>query len=63
VSSRWVECQIVFDIIAEVTQHGVRLALAEEDATNLQCKDNVEIHDDISPAMLISIGLKLESLL
>jgi hypothetical protein len=45
-----------------VTQHSVQLALAVEDAANLQREDSVVIHDDISPAMLISSGLELESL-
>ena len=44
-----------------VTQHKVRLALAEEDATSLQKDDAVMVHDDISPAMLISSGIELES--
>jgi hypothetical protein len=44
-----------------VTQHSVRLALAQEDAANIEREGGVAIHDDISPAMLITSGLKLES--
>jgi hypothetical protein len=44
-----------------ITQHKVRLALAEEDAEDLQRDDAVTIHDDISPAMLIASGIDLES--
>jgi hypothetical protein len=44
-----------------VTQHGVRLALAEEDAADLQRDDQVPVHDDVTPAMLISSGLELEA--
>ena len=44
-----------------MTQHGVRLALAQEDAAYLQREDTVAIHDDISPANLITAGLELES--
>lgn len=44
-----------------VTQHGVRLALAQEDAANIEQEGAVTIHDDISPAMLITSGLELES--
>jgi hypothetical protein len=44
-----------------VTQHGIRLALAQEDAANLQREDTVAIHNDISPANLITAGLELES--
>jgi hypothetical protein len=43
-----------------VTQHRVRLELAQEDATDLDLDDAVIIHDDISPAMLISSGIDLE---
>ena len=42
-------------------QHGVRLALAQEDAAYLQQEDTVAIHDDIPPAVLITTGLELES--
>jgi len=44
-----------------VTQHGVRLALAQEDAANLQKEGAEIVHDSISPAMLITSGLELES--
>jgi len=43
-----------------VTQHRVRLKLAQEDATDLDLDDAVIIHDDISPTMLISSGIDLE---
>ena len=44
-----------------MTQHGVRLALSQEDAAYLRREDTVAIHDDISPANLITAGLELES--
>jgi hypothetical protein len=44
-----------------ITQHGVRLALAEEDAEDLARDDAVPVHDDMTPAMLISSGLDLEA--
>lgn len=44
-----------------VTQHRVRLELAEEDAADLAQDDAVAIHDDISPAMLITSGIDLEA--
>jgi hypothetical protein len=43
-----------------VTQHRVRLELAQEDAANLERDDIVIIHNNISPAMLISSGIDLE---
>lgn len=46
--------------ITGVTQHRVRLELAEEDAANLELDLAVVIHDDISPAMLVSSGIDLE---
>ena len=42
-------------------QHGVRLALAQEDAAYLQREYTVAIHNDISPANLITARLELES--
>jgi len=44
-----------------VTQHGVRLALAEEDAKELAKGNTIPVHNDISPAMLISSGLDIEA--
>jgi hypothetical protein len=41
-------------------QHGVRRALAEEDAAALVRDDVRPVYDDISPAMLISSGIDLE---
>ncbi|KIM79183.1 hypothetical protein PILCRDRAFT_10597 [Piloderma croceum F 1598] len=41
--------------------HGVRLALAEEDAADLRRENALPIHDDITPTMLISSGLEIES--
>jgi hypothetical protein len=35
--------------------------LAEEDAAALANDDSVSIHDDMTPAMLISSGLDIES--
>jgi hypothetical protein len=55
----WV-CPLIIVSLA-VTQHGVRLALAEEDAAALATDDVLPVHDDISPAMLISSGIDLES--
>ena len=49
------------DHAAGVTQHGVRLVLAQEDAANLQQEGAENVHDDISPAILITSGLELES--
>jgi hypothetical protein len=46
--------------ITGVTQHRVRLELAEEDAANLELDNAVVIHDDISPVMLVSSGIDLE---
>jgi hypothetical protein len=48
-------------ILLAITQHGVRLALAEEDAAVLARDDGAPIHDDMTPAMLISSGLDIES--
>jgi hypothetical protein len=44
-----------------VTQHDVRLALAEEDAKEIAQGDRVTVHDDISPAMLIASGIDIEA--
>lgn len=43
-----------------ITQHGVRLALAEEEAHDVATGNALVIHDDISPGMLISSGIDLE---
>ena len=43
-----------------VTQHDVRLKLAEEDARDLEAGEIVGVHDDISPGMLIASGLDIE---
>ena len=43
-----------------VIQHGIQLALAQ-DAADIEQEGGVAIHDNISPAMLITLGLKLES--
>lgn len=48
-------------ISAEVTQHGVRLALAEEDAANIATDQASEVHDEITPGILIAQGLELEA--
>ena len=48
-------------LVIAVTQHRVRLELAEEDAADLTQDDAVAIHDDISPAMLITSGINLEA--
>lgn len=45
-----------------VTQHGVRLALAEEDNNDIAKDNHTPIHDDMSPSMLIAGGLYLEDL-
>lgn len=47
--------------VTGITQHGVRLALAEGEAAALEQDDAVAIHEDISPAMLIASGIDLES--
>jgi hypothetical protein len=49
------------DLCIGITQHAVRLALAEEDAAELAQDEAVAIHDDISPAMLIASGIDLET--
>ena len=51
----------VLSLITGITQHQVRLALAKEDATDLELDDAVVIHDDISPTILIASGIDLES--
>jgi len=56
-----VQVQYSSNVIEGVTQHGVRLALAQEDAANLQRGDAIAIHDDIPPEMLMTSGLELES--
>lgn len=43
-----------------MTQHDVRLKLAEEDASDLARGNVVAVHDDISPGMLIAAGLEIE---
>jgi hypothetical protein len=48
-------------LMIAVTQHRVRLELAEEDAAGLVRDDTITIHDDISPAMLITSGIDLEA--
>jgi hypothetical protein len=48
-------------LMTAVTQHRVRLELAEEDAADLARDDAVTIHDNISPAMLIASGIDLEA--
>lgn len=47
--------------LAAITQHGVRLALAEQDAENLRREGSVPIHDDIPPSALITTGLEYEA--
>jgi hypothetical protein len=61
VSSENVRTLDLSDHTAGVTQHSVRLALAQEDAANIQREAAEIVHDEISPAMLISAGLDLES--
>lgn len=46
---------------AAITQHGVRLALADEEAKEDAIGDELIIHDDISPAILVSSGIDLET--
>jgi hypothetical protein len=46
---------------AAITQHGVRLALAQQDAADLEKEDAAPVHDDVTPAMLIAAGLELEA--
>lgn len=45
----------------EITQNDVRLALANEDAENLQRDDNAPIHQDMTPGAFITVGLELET--
>lgn len=44
-----------------MTQHGVRLALAEEDAANIATDQTSAVHDEITPGILIAQGLELEA--
>ncbi|KZP10423.1 hypothetical protein FIBSPDRAFT_758379 [Athelia psychrophila] len=44
-----------------ITQHGVRLALAVEDAADLQKEDKLPVHDNVTPGILIVLGLELEA--
>lgn len=44
-----------------VTQHDVRLALAEEDAEELQSEDATPLHEEVTPGTFITLGLELES--
>ncbi|KZP09993.1 hypothetical protein FIBSPDRAFT_913941 [Athelia psychrophila] len=44
-----------------VTQHDVRLALAEEDAKELQSEDATPLHEEVTPGTFITLGLELES--
>lgn len=45
-----------------MSEHDVRLRLAEEDATSLSRGETVALHDDVSPSMLICQGLQFEDL-
>jgi hypothetical protein len=49
---------MVFSIA--MTQAAVRLALSMAEATEIERGNNVSLHDDISPSVLISSGLELE---
>ena len=48
-------------LLSAVTQHAVRLALAERDAENLCREDTVPIHDEILPSTLIMTRLEYEA--
>ncbi|KAG2060031.1 hypothetical protein BDR06DRAFT_979706 [Suillus hirtellus] len=43
-----------------MTQAAVHLALSTAEATEIECGNDVSLHDDISPSVLISSGLELE---
>ncbi|KAF7967079.1 hypothetical protein HWV62_35917 [Athelia sp. TMB] len=43
-----------------VTQHGVRLALAELDGQDLQQDNSVPVHENVTPGIFIAQGLDLE---
>ncbi|KAG1726114.1 hypothetical protein EDB19DRAFT_1897694 [Suillus lakei] len=43
-----------------MTQAAVRLALSTAEATEIERGNNMSLHDDISPSVLISSGLELE---
>jgi hypothetical protein len=47
-------------LIVELTQHAVRLALAEDDAEEARRSDLTAVHDDISPSVLINSGMDIE---
>lgn len=55
---------IFIDIITtdKMSEHDVRLRLAEEDANSLSRGETLVLHDDISPSILIFQGLQLEEL-
>lgn len=43
-----------------MTQAAVRLALSMAEAAEIEHGNNMSLHDDISPSVLISSGLELE---
>ncbi|KAF7968555.1 hypothetical protein HWV62_30143 [Athelia sp. TMB] len=45
----------------KITQHDVRLALAEEDAASITANEVSSVHDDITPGIFIAQGLEIES--
>ncbi|KAF9549373.1 hypothetical protein CPC08DRAFT_648216, partial [Agrocybe pediades] len=46
----------------KITENDVRLKLAEEDAAALRRGEAITVHKDISPSVLISLGLQLRDL-
>jgi hypothetical protein len=43
-----------------MTQAAMCLALSTAEATEIECGNDVSLHDDILPSVLISLGLELE---
>ncbi|KAG2114218.1 uncharacterized protein F5147DRAFT_743967 [Suillus discolor] len=43
-----------------MTQAAMRLALSMAEAAEIECDNNMSLHDDISPSVLISSGLELK---
>lgn len=48
------------NLVVALTQNDVRLALAEEEAAEIEAGNAIGVHDDISPAVLIQSGMELE---
>ena len=47
-------------LLTAMTQAAMRLALSTAEATEIERGNNMSLHNDISPSVLISSGLELE---